>query len=205
MLGTCPASHASPIAVGIAAVGGPARLEIEQVQLVDESTGTRYAVAPGGYGGTITWPVILAAETAVDGVIDGAVASRVALTPAQIEEMYHVMAIANYEDRFVIPTAHRETGEDAYRLRGACGFSFGNGCSDGTSTASLFGKHKVNIGQMSVGRSGTAPGGEAIGVLNLDNEPPQAAIDEVLANPDIQSVTIIRLPAAGELPSWMLG
>ena len=25
------------------------------------------------------------------------------------------MAIANYEDRFVIPTAHRETGEDAYR------------------------------------------------------------------------------------------
>ena len=69
----------------------------------------------------------------------------------------------------------------------------------------VFGKHKVNIGQMSVGRSGTAPGGEAIGVLNLDNEPPQAAIDEVLANPDIQSVTIVRLPAAGELPSWMIG
>ena len=32
-------------------------------------------------------------------------------------------------DRFVIPTAHRETSEDAYNLRGACGFSFGNGCS----------------------------------------------------------------------------
>lgn len=69
----------------------------------------------------------------------------------------------------------------------------------------IFGKHKVNIGQMSVGRSGSAPGGEAIGVLNLDNEPPQAAIDEVLANSDIQSVTIIRLPAAGELPAWMVG
>ena len=41
------------------------------------------------------------------------------------------MAIANYEDRFVIPTAHRELGEDAYDLRGSCGFSFGNGCSDG--------------------------------------------------------------------------
>jgi nitrate reductase beta subunit len=65
----------------------------------------------------------------VDGVIDTVVASRVGLTPAAIEDMYHVMAIANYEDRFVIPTAHRETSEDAYQLRGACGFSFGNGCT----------------------------------------------------------------------------
>ncbi len=39
------------------------------------------------------------------------------------------MAIANYEDRFVIPTAHREWTEDACELRGSCGFSFGNGCS----------------------------------------------------------------------------
>ncbi|MGE5150033.1 MAG: hypothetical protein ACM3II_07935 [Rhodospirillaceae bacterium] len=67
----------------------------------------------------------------VDGVIDTDVARRVGLTPEQIEDMYHVMAIANYEDRFVIPTAHRELGEDAYRLRGACGFSFGDGCSPG--------------------------------------------------------------------------
>jgi nitrate reductase / nitrite oxidoreductase, beta subunit len=65
----------------------------------------------------------------VDGVIDTAVAAKVGLEPEQIEDMYHVMAIANYEDRFVIPTAHRETSEDAYQLRGACGFSFGNGCS----------------------------------------------------------------------------
>jgi len=67
----------------------------------------------------------------VDGVIDTGVAKRVGLEPRQIEDMYHVMAIANYEDRFVIPTAHREIGEDAYELHGACGFSFGNGCSPG--------------------------------------------------------------------------
>jgi nitrate reductase delta subunit len=53
----------------------------------------------------------------VDGVIDGAIARRVGLEPRQIEDLYHVMAIANYEDRFVIPPAHRETSEDAYRLR----------------------------------------------------------------------------------------
>jgi nitrate reductase / nitrite oxidoreductase, beta subunit len=57
------------------------------------------------------------------------IAERVGLTGAMIEDMYQIMAIANYEDRFVIPTAHRELGEDAYDLRGSCGFSFGNGCS----------------------------------------------------------------------------
>jgi nitrate reductase beta subunit len=44
----------------------------------------------------------------VDGVIDEGIAERVGLTAAQIEEMYQIMAIANYEDRFVIPTTHRE-------------------------------------------------------------------------------------------------
>ena len=54
-----------------------------------------------------------------------------------------MMAIANYEDRFVIPTAHRETGEDAYRLRGACGFSFGNGCTPGDDAGNLFSGGKL--------------------------------------------------------------
>jgi len=79
----------------------------------------------------------------VEGVIDGAVAARVGLSPEQIEEMYHIMAIANYEDRFVIPTAHRETAEDAYQLRGACGFSFGNGCSSGDDGGNLFSGGKL--------------------------------------------------------------
>ena len=61
------------------------------------------------------------------------------MRPEQIDEMYHIMAIANFEDRFVIPTAHRELGEDAYDLRGSCGFSFGNGCSDGQPGTGLFG------------------------------------------------------------------
>lgn len=78
----------------------------------------------------------------VDGVIDQSIAKKVGLTAAQIDEMYRVMAIANYEDRFVIPTAHRELGEDAYDLKGSCGFSFGNGCSDGRTDQSLFGVPK---------------------------------------------------------------
>jgi nitrate reductase beta subunit len=78
----------------------------------------------------------------IDGVTDENIARRVGLTSGQIDEMYHVMAIANYEDRFVIPTAHRELDEDAYDLRGSCGFSFGNGCSGGTTEVNLFGTPK---------------------------------------------------------------
>ncbi|HYA47567.1 MAG TPA: nitrate reductase subunit beta, partial [Burkholderiales bacterium] len=73
---------------------------------------------------------------------NAAVLQQVGLSVAQVQDMYRYMAIANYEDRFVIPTSHREHAEDAYDLRGACGFSFGNGCSGGESEASLFGGKK---------------------------------------------------------------
>ena len=39
---------------------------------------------------------------------DIAVLDDVGLSVAQVEEMYRYLAIANYEDRFVVPTAHRE-------------------------------------------------------------------------------------------------
>ena len=65
----------------------------------------------------------------------------------------------------------------------------------------IFGAHGVNIAQMTVGRQ--APGGEAIGILNLDNPPPEAALSEVKAHPKISSVTVVTLPAAGELPAWL--
>jgi nitrate reductase beta subunit len=73
---------------------------------------------------------------------NAAVLKQVGLGKAEVEDMYRYMAIANYEDRFVIPTTHREYAENAYDLRGGCGFSFGNGCSDGQSEASLFGGKK---------------------------------------------------------------
>jgi nitrate reductase beta subunit len=70
---------------------------------------------------------------------NAAVLKQVGLSQGEIEEMYRYMAIANYEDRFVIPSTHREYAENAYDLRGGCGFSFGNGCADGQSGTSLFG------------------------------------------------------------------
>ncbi len=78
----------------------------------------------------------------VEGQPNTSVLEQVGLTSAQVDEMYRVMAIADYEERFVIPTTHREYAENAYELRGGCGFTFGNGCSDGATDASLFGSRK---------------------------------------------------------------
>ncbi|HWE40580.1 MAG TPA: phosphoglycerate dehydrogenase [Isosphaeraceae bacterium] len=64
-----------------------------------------------------------------------------------------------------------------------------------------FGAHGVNIAQMNVGRK--QPGGEAIGVVNLDSVPPADALDAVRDHPDILSVSLIRLPEAGATPPWL--
>jgi len=64
----------------------------------------------------------------------------------------------------------------------------------------IFGKHDVNIAQMTVGRQ--QPGGEAIAVLNLDSLPPEAALAEVRKHPQIQKVHLVKLPPAGEMPPW---
>jgi nitrate reductase beta subunit len=85
----------------------------------------------------------------VDGVEDLAVLEDVGLTKKQADEMYRYLAIANYEDRYVVPTAHREMAiPDAYAERGGCGFSFGNGCSDGNSKMNMFGGKKTNSNEL---------------------------------------------------------
>jgi nitrate reductase beta subunit len=78
----------------------------------------------------------------VDGVLNQTVLDQVQLSASEVEAMYRVMAIANYEDRFVIPTSHREYAENAFNVKGGCGFSFGNGCSEGVTDTSLFGSEK---------------------------------------------------------------
>jgi D-3-phosphoglycerate dehydrogenase len=64
----------------------------------------------------------------------------------------------------------------------------------------IFGKHNVNIAQMTVGRQ--QPGGEAIAVLNLDSPPPEEALAEVRRHPQISSVCVVKLPPPGQLPAW---
>lgn len=67
----------------------------------------------------------------------------------------------------------------------------------------IFGVHRVNIAQMSVGRSTDTPGGEAVGVLALDSQPPAEALAEILALEEVLQARIVKLPKTGEMPHWM--
>jgi D-3-phosphoglycerate dehydrogenase len=69
----------------------------------------------------------------------------------------------------------------------------------------IFGKHHVNIAQMSVGRPTDKPGGQAIGVLALDSQPPAEALAEVLAMETVDRAWVVKLPPAGQMPVWMGG
>ncbi|WP_297895479.1 nitrate reductase subunit beta, partial [Shewanella sp.] len=84
----------------------------------------------------------------VDKVEDLEVLKQVGLTPVQVEEMYRYMAIANYEDRFVVPTSHKAYAENAYDMKSSCGFSFGNGCGDGNNGVNLFGAKAASVRQV---------------------------------------------------------
>jgi D-3-phosphoglycerate dehydrogenase len=64
----------------------------------------------------------------------------------------------------------------------------------------IFGKHQVNIAQMTVGRQ--TAGGDAIAVLNLDSPPPEEALREVQQHPQIRSMSVVKLPPAGQMPPW---
>lgn len=67
----------------------------------------------------------------------------------------------------------------------------------------IFGNHNVNIAAMTVGRAGAAPGGDAIGVLNLDSVPPEEAVVAVKGHPNVSGATVVKLPPMGEAPSWL--
>jgi len=70
---------------------------------------------------------------------------------------------------------------------------------------SIFGKHRVNIAQMSVGRSMVKPGGEAVGVLSLDSRPPAEAMADVLALEEVKKTSVVTLPTRDKMPAWMGG
>ncbi|WP_091017883.1 nitrate reductase subunit beta [Paenibacillus amylolyticus] len=52
---------------------------------------------------------------------------RVSMDAQEVEDMYRLLAIAKYNDRFVIPPAHREEVEDLFSEQGSCGLDFAGG------------------------------------------------------------------------------
>ncbi|HEX6460394.1 MAG TPA: nitrate reductase subunit beta [Thermoleophilaceae bacterium] len=58
---------------------------------------------------------------------DGAMADAVGMTVEDIEDMYRLLAIGKYEERYVIPKAHAELGERLMQQQGTCGLDFEGG------------------------------------------------------------------------------
>ena len=61
------------------------------------------------------------------GEVDEQLPGRVGLTGPELERMYRLLAIADYEDRYVIPQAHAELGERLMQEQGGCGLDFDGG------------------------------------------------------------------------------
>ncbi len=67
----------------------------------------------------------------------------------------------------------------------------------------VFGEHQVNISHMALGREKSEPGGDAVAILNLDNEPSAEALARVSAHPHVTGVQLVRLPPPGAPLPWL--
>lgn len=70
---------------------------------------------------------------------------------------------------------------------------------------SILGRNSVNIANMALGRQHNEPGGDSVAVLNLDSEPSQEALNEILEHAEVTGVEIVRLPEQGVNPAWLGG
>ena len=61
------------------------------------------------------------------GVEDAGIAAAVGTTAADLEELYRLLAIAKYHDRYVVPLAHTETASRLTEQQGSCGLDFAGG------------------------------------------------------------------------------
>jgi nitrate reductase / nitrite oxidoreductase, beta subunit len=58
---------------------------------------------------------------------DVRIIEELGLSEQDIEDMYRLLAIAKYNDRFVIPASHREEVAELYAEQGSCGLAFAGG------------------------------------------------------------------------------
>ncbi len=55
------------------------------------------------------------------------IATEAGMEPHELEEMFRMVAIGDYDDRYVIPRRHGEVSPDAFTAQGSCGIDFANG------------------------------------------------------------------------------
>jgi nitrate reductase beta subunit len=66
-------------------------------------------------------------ERNLGGEPDAALAASVGMQPDAIDAMFRLLAIAKYDERYVIPQTHGEIGVNPHSRQGACGLDFAGG------------------------------------------------------------------------------
>jgi nitrate reductase / nitrite oxidoreductase, beta subunit len=66
-------------------------------------------------------------ERNLGGEADASIAESVRMSVGDMEDMYRLLAVAKYDDRFVIPSAHAEFAGDLSIQQGSCGLDFAGG------------------------------------------------------------------------------
>jgi nitrate reductase beta subunit len=66
-------------------------------------------------------------ERNLGGDPDPALAASVGMQPDGIDAMFRLLAIAKYDERYVIPQGHGEIGVNPHSRQGACGLDFAGG------------------------------------------------------------------------------
>jgi nitrate reductase beta subunit len=91
---------------------------------------------------------------------DPAIAAGVGMTGEQIEDMYRLCAIAKYDERYVIPLAHREVADNLTARQGGCGLDFAGG--PGSCGAD------VDLGEADVDLLALAERGGGLNIVKVD-------------------------------------
>lgn len=68
---------------------------------------------------------------------------------------------------------------------------------------SALAKYNINISSMTLGRAVPKPGGEAVGIMALDNELKPEMLKEINAIKSISKTYFVKLPQVDQLPAWM--
>ncbi|MBE1237380.1 nitrate reductase subunit beta [Phaeovibrio sulfidiphilus] len=120
-------------------------LRIPVRYLANLLTAGREAPVVGALERMIAMRMVMRNKT-VNNVSSDPILEAAGLTEATVSDMYRIMALAAYEDRFVVPTNHTEYSgptpfdeELAFARRSERGLAFGNRESEGQTRASLFG------------------------------------------------------------------
>jgi nitrate reductase beta subunit len=107
-------------------------------------------------------------EQTISGRRDERLAAAVGMSGSELDEMYRLLAIARYEDRFVIPPAHRELADTlSQQHQGTCGLEFPGG--PGACLPQANGDHAAN------------GNGDLLGVAHFHSKGPNPRLDALKA------------------------